>query len=273
MYRDAPLSGAACYKHASAAMTAQCERCERALCDPCIVYWISSPHCIDCARKARRTRSIVAAAKIAGVLALVAGGVVFVSTRPHVLEVATVETADLMHLHNKVKAERCDKQATLDYDEALMASGAARRALVDSEEYFAKCGDWYRLRWVTYSAHQQLGEHQAAADEASKLMKHDPQDHDYPWWRAMAFQEMGHLDDAIRDYRAALAIEPALDRIPFNLSSLLEQKGQFCDARQPILQFVRFHPEFARAPNVVDRLERLRILGHCPADPPAASIR
>jgi len=263
MYRDAPLTGAVCYKHASAAMAAQCERCERALCDPCIVYYVSSPHCIDCARKARRRRSLVAAAKIAGVLALVAGGIVFVATRPRRLDVITVENANLMQLHNKVNAERCDKQATLDYEEALMADGAARRALVDSDAYFAKCGDWYRLRWVTYSAHQQLGEHQAAAQEATKLMAHDPNDHDYPWWRGMAFEEMGRLDDAIRDYRQALTIEPALDRIPFNLATLLEQKGQFCDARQPILQFVRFHAEYARAPNVVDRLERLRILGHC----------
>jgi Flp pilus assembly protein TadD len=80
----------------------------------------------------------------------------------------------------------------------------------------------------------------------------------------MAYEEMGRTDDAVRDYRSALAIEPALDRIPFNLSSLLEQKGKFCEARQPILQFVKYHPAFSDAPNVVDRLERLRILGHCP---------
>lgn len=261
MYRDAPLSGAACYKHASAAMTAQCERCERALCDPCIVYWVSSPHCIDCARKARRQRSLVAAAKIAGVLALVVGGVVFVSTRPSAQRL--VEPPNLVRLHNNVIGERCDRRTTLQYEEALLDEGQPRKALDDAAEFFGKCGDWYRLRWITYSAHERLGEHQAAADEASKLMAHDPMDHDYPWWRGMALEEMGQPDAALRDYRQALAIQPALDRIPFNVSALLEQKGQFCEARQPILQFVKYHPVEGHHPNVVERLDRLRILGHC----------
>jgi tetratricopeptide (TPR) repeat protein len=262
MYRDAPLTGAACYKHSSAPMSAQCENCERALCDPCVVYWVSSPHCIDCARKARRRRSLIAAAQIGGVLALVAAGVVFVSTRPAAIA-PLVESPNLMQMHNKVRTERCDKQATLEYEEALIAADEPRRALEDSDAYLAKCGEWYRLRWVRYSAHEHLSEHDAAAAEAGKLMAHDPTDHDYPWWRGMAYEGMGRIDDAMRDYRRALEIQPALDRIPFNLSTLLEQKGQFCEARQPIQQFVKYHPAFAGAPNVVDRLERLRILGHC----------
>jgi tetratricopeptide (TPR) repeat protein len=267
MYRDAPLTGQSCYKHAAAPMAAQCERCERALCDPCIVYDVSSPHCIDCARTARRRRAIGAAAKIGGALAAIAGGIVFVVTRPHPFDYG-VQSATVVRLHNKITTERCDKRATLDYDEALLAAGDARGAISDTDAYFTKCGDWYRLRWVRYSAHEHLGEHEAAAAEAGKLMAHDPMDHDYPWWRGMAYEEMGKLDDAIRDYRRTMTLEPAVDRIPFNLASVLEQKGQLCEARQPILQFVRFHPDYARAPNVRDRLDRLRILGHCPPDPP-----
>ncbi len=267
MYRDAPLTGQPCYKHASAPMAAQCDRCTRALCDPCIVYDVSAPHCIDCARTARRRRALGAAAKIGGALIAIAGGIVFVATRPHPFDYGA-DGPNIVRLHNKVAAERCDKRATLEYDEALIAAGDTRGALSDTDAYFARCGDWFRLRWVTYSAHEHLGEHEAAAAEATKLMQHDPMDHDYPWWRGMAYEQMGKLDDAIRDYRRTMTLEPAVDRIPFNLASLLEQKGLFCAARQPILQFVRFHEDFANAPNVVDRLDRLRILGHCPADPP-----
>ncbi len=267
MYRDAPLSGAACYKHASAPMAAQCARCTRALCDPCIVYDLSSPHCIDCARAARRRRGLLAATKIGAVLAAVAGGIVFVATRPHPFDYGP-DSENIMRLHNNVQAQRCSQRATLEYDEALVAAGDARAALSDTEAYFGKCGDWYRLRWVTYGAHEHLGEHEAAAAEASRLIQHDPTDHDYPWWRAIAYEEMGRLDDAIADYRRALTLTPGLDRIPFNLANLLEQKGQFCAARQPILQFAHYHPEYAHQPNVIDRLDRLRILGHCAADPP-----
>ena len=132
MYRDAPLVGAACYRHASAAMAAQCERCGRALCDPCIVYDISSPNCFDCAKRARRRRAIGAAAKIGGVLAAVAGSVVFVASRPQNVEYG-LDNIHIVQLHNKVVAERCDKRATLDYDEALLSAGDARGALADSD--------------------------------------------------------------------------------------------------------------------------------------------
>ena len=265
MYRDAPLVGAACYRHASAPMASQCERCGRALCDPCIVYDISSPNCFDCANKARRRRAIGAAAKIGGVLAAIAGGVVFVASRPQKVDYG-LDNVHIVQLHNKVVAERCDKRATLDYDEALLSAGDARGALTDSDAYFAKCGDWYRLRWVRYTAREHLGEHAAAVDEATRLIAHDPEDHDYPWWRAIAYEQMGKLDEAIADYRRTLTLAPAVDRIPFNLSNVLEQKGQFCAAREPILAFLRYHPELALHPNVKDRLDRLRILGHCPAD-------
>jgi tetratricopeptide (TPR) repeat protein len=196
------------------------------------------------------------------VLALIAGGILFVATRPHPFDYG-VESGHIVQLHNRVEGDRCNQRATLDYDEALVAAGDLRGALSDTDDYFAKCGDWYRLRWVTYSAHEHLGQHAAAVAEATRLIAHDPEDHDYPWWRAMAYEEMGRLDEAIADYRRTLALSPAIDRIPFNLSSVLERKGQFCEAREPILKFVEYHPEFADQANVKDRLDRLRILGRC----------
>src|SRR5262249_24014670 len=148
----------------------------------------------------------------------------------------------------------------------------SRGALGGCDGCFKACGDWFRLRWVRYGARERLGEHAAAVEEATKLMAHDPEDHDYPWWRGLAYEEMGRVDDAIADYRRTLNLLPSADRIPFNLANLLAQKAQFCQARQPILQFVRHHPEFATQPKIVDQLDRLRILGQCPPDAPAPSM-
>src|ERR1043166_221800 len=128
MYRDAPLEGPACYKHASAPSTATCERCQRQLCEPCVVYDVSMAHCIDCARRQRRRRALVAMAKIGGVLAVVAAGGVYVATGA----VPFNYGADAQHiaqLHNKVLNERCDKRATLEFEEALNQAGDYRRAL------------------------------------------------------------------------------------------------------------------------------------------------
>ena len=194
-------------------------------------------------------------------LALVVGGVVFVSTRPSAQRL--VEPPNFVRLHNNVIGERCDRRTTLQYEEALLDEGQPRKALDDAAEFFGKCGDWYRLRWITYSAHERLGEHQAAADEASKLMAHDPMDHDYPWWRGMALRGDGPARRRAPRLPAG-ARDPARARShPVQLSALLEQKGQFCEARQPILQFVKLSPARGTHPNVVERLDRLRILGHC----------
>jgi tetratricopeptide (TPR) repeat protein len=263
MYRDAPQPAASCYKHASAAMATQCERCARALCEPCTVFFVSSPHCIDCARRARRRQALAAVAKVGVIVGLLAAAIIFVVTRVPAFDYGA-ETPQIMRLRARVEAERCSQRATLEYDEALVAAGDLRGALADTDAYFTRCGDWYRLRWVTYGAYEHLGQHAAAVSEATKLIAHNPDDKDYPWWRGLAYEEMGRLDEAIRDYRRTLELAPDIDRIPFNLASVLEQKGQHCAARAPILQFIAFHPDFAQHPDVKERLERLRILGHCP---------
>ena len=195
----------------------------------------------------------------------------FLATRPQTFD-SGGESPQIVHLHNKVAAERCDKKATLEYDEALVAADNARGALADTADYFMQVrrlvspalGDLFRAT----SGSATTAPPSARRLEAHRARSARPR---LLWWRGIAYEELGRLDDAITDYRRALALTPELDRIPFNLSTLLEQKAQFCPAREPILQFVRFHPEFASAPNVVDRLTRLRILGHCPADPTSPS--
>jgi tetratricopeptide (TPR) repeat protein len=262
MYRDAPLTGPSCYKHAAAPAAASCLLCDRTLCDPCIVYDLSAAHCIDCARRARRRRALGAVAKIGGALAVIAGAVTFLALRPQPFDYGA-DGARIAGLKTKAHAEPCDKRATLAYEEAALAAGDARSALADSDEFFARCGDWYRLRWVRYGAREHLSEHAAAVDEATRLIAHDPEDHDYYWWRGMAHEELGRDDAAIADYRKTLQLLPGADRIPFNLANVLERHQRLCEAREPILQFVRFHPEFAERPRIVEQLDRLRVLGHC----------
>lgn len=256
MYRDAPPTGPACYKHAAAPAAAQCERCERTLCEPCIVYDLARAHCIDCAKRARRRRRLGAAVRLGGASALFAAGIVYVVTRPVPFDYGA-DGLRIAGLRDKALAERCDKRATLAYDEAMTNAGDHRGALADSDAYFARCGDWYRLRWVRYAAHERLSEHAAAVAEATRLIAHDPGDHDYYWWRGLAYEEMGRDDDAIADYRKTMELLPSADGIPFNLANLLERKGRLCEARDAIAQFVGYHAELAGRPDIASRLERL----------------
>ena len=256
MYRDAPPTGPVCYKHAAATAAAQCDRCGRPLCDPCLLYDAARAHCVDCARRARRRRAVSAAIGIGAAVALVAGGAVFALTRPQPFDYGA-NALRIAALRHDALAERCDQAATLKYDEALVQVGDHRGALADSDAFFARCGDWYRLRWVRYSAREQLGDHAAAVDEASRLVAHDPDDHDYHWWRGLAYEELGRDDAAIADYEKTLQLLPSADGIPFNLARLLERKGRFCEARDAIRQFLAYHPDLADAPRIRAQLDRV----------------
>jgi Flp pilus assembly protein TadD len=198
-----------------------------------------------------------------GVISLLAAGViVFVVTRPKSFDYGA-RTADVIALKEKVAAERCDKKLTLKLDETMLAAGDARGALADTDDYFAKCGDWYRLRWTRYTAREQLSEHALAVEEATKLIEHNPDDHDYRWWRGIAYESMNKLDEAEADYRKAIEITPALTNIPFNLARVLERQGKYCEAAQAIAQFLQHHPEKMTDERVQAQLVRVSSAGRC----------
>jgi tetratricopeptide (TPR) repeat protein len=262
MYRDQPFTGPACAKHGNAPAAGTCHRCGQEICEVCLVYDLARAHCLPCAKRAQRGRRLRGAA-VVGVLALVAGSViVYVVTRPRSFDYG-VRTADVAALREKVAAERCDKKLTLKLDETLLAAGDARGALADTDEYFARCGDWYRLRWTRYTAREQLSEHALAVEEATKLIEHNPEDHDYRWWRGFAYESMNKLDEAVADYRTALAITPELTGIPFNLARVLERQGKNCEAAQAIGQLLQYHPDKKTDEHVQAQLIRLNTAGHC----------
>jgi tetratricopeptide (TPR) repeat protein len=267
MYRDAPLTGPICHRHEVAPAVTDCTRCRQPLCEPCIVFVRARSHCHLCARTIERRRSLGFAVALGGSSLVLLSLVAFVVTRPRPFDYG-LDAPQVELLRERVEASRCDRAVTREYEELMAKAGDAKGAIADSDAFFARCGDWFRLRWVRYGAFQKLGLHVEAAAEATRLMELDPDDFDYPWWRGIAYEQLGRVDDAIADYRKTLALLPSADRIPFNLSALLEQKKQLCEARQPIAQFLSYHPELASRSDLVGRLERLTTAGHCPPLPP-----
>jgi aspartyl protease family protein len=262
MYRDLAPMGPLCHRHANAAAAASCLRCEEAICELCLVYDLAQPHCFPCAKRARRLRQLGGAALLTVVVGVLGSLVGYVVSRPRKFDYG-VHAARIAGLQELLSSTRCDRDATLELDETMVQAGNARAALADSDAYFARCGEWPRLRWVRYSADERLGDHAGAIAEASRLIEHDPEDHDYRWWRGVVYELVGQDDAAIADYRQAIALTPALMSIPFNLARLLERQGRPCEAMEPILQFLAYHPERQSDRRVLAQLNRLDAAGHC----------
>jgi len=212
--------------------------------------------CPDCARKARRKRL---SRKVVGwgtVAVLTVGAVVWVGTYQRAFDYGK-HGRKIRALALQLEKEPCDRPKMLELGEALYQAGDYRRAIDDAGAFIARCGAYPRMLWLTYEAHKRLSEWAEAVSDATVLIERDPNDKDFWWWRAAAFEESGELENAVSDYRQAIAVEPRLSSIPFNLADVLERLGRPCEAIFPIEQYLHHHPRSREDEAVNSRLARL----------------
>jgi aspartyl protease family protein len=139
--------------------------------------------------------------------------------------------------------EPCDRQNIIQLCESLLRDGEPRYCLTRSEAFFTRCGDFSRLRWLTYASHQRLSEWDPAIADATRLVTQFPDDHDYLSWRALAYEEKGDTPRAIADFEQAIAIEPRLTDVPFNLADAYRKLGRPCDGIFPLEQLSFYNPD------------------------------
>jgi hypothetical protein len=63
-----------------------------------------------------------------------------------------------------------DRQKIVQLCDALLRDGEPRYCLTRSEAFFTRCGDFWRLRWLTYEAHKRLSGWDPAIAEVTRLI-------------------------------------------------------------------------------------------------------
>src|SRR5688500_15332171 len=167
-----------CYLHPEAKASGSCHRCLRPICTVCGLFDGGAEHCPSChqaVRRGRARRRTAILALVGVVLALA----VFNSWRR---ARGTLPAADgqqtfdygrfaeqVAALRKGVEREPCDRTLIIRYTDRLLEAGDSRGALAASDAFTAKCGEYPRLWWQTYTAHKRLSELEAAAADATRL--------------------------------------------------------------------------------------------------------
>jgi clan AA aspartic protease (TIGR02281 family) len=267
------MSTLKCYRHPAEPAASTCSLCLSAICRVCSLYEGAREVCPPCAVKLRRSQGIRRLVMVALVLLLAGGAAAWayqrsLGTLPSASDAGT--TFDYGKYADEVKqqrdhltAEPCDRSMIVKHGETLIRAGDRRGALGAADAFFARCGGYPRLLWVTYGAHRDLSEFDAAAADATKLIESSPSDKDYWVWRGMVLESKGELDKAASDFRQAIALQPALKSIPLNLVNVLERQKKPCEAMFALEQYLHLYPSLRREPQFGQQLLALSTAGNC----------
>ncbi len=271
------MSGKAmCQQHPESLAINQCMDCFAPLCQPCTLFDGFQAVCRSCLEKRKKEktqgrilRALVAAVVIGGV-----GGGIWWMQNVYVPPFDYGEwTAGVTKWTRVLEKEPCDRNAVLELTEVMLKAGDNRGVVDRANQFLAACGDYPRLRWMTYEGHKRLSEWDQAAAEATKLIESDPYDKDFRWWRGFVYEQKGDLDKAAEDYRQSIILEPRLNSIPINLADVEERRGKPCDAIFPLEQLLFYYPDARSADKLRSRVSDLSKKGNCGADSGTAKIQ
>jgi clan AA aspartic protease (TIGR02281 family) len=252
----------ACYQHERTEAIDTCFQCTKPICSICSTFVATRVYCPPCAKKARSQRFVLRTIILVLLLAGLGAAIFYFVTKEAPFEYGK-RTKEFKRLSGLIEKEPCDREKIVSLADLMLSAGNHRGAIKTCEKFFEGCGEHLRLRWITYGSYKRLSEYPAAIREVSKLIENYPDDKDYWWWRGIVYERSGDFEKAAFDFQQAIAIEPRLDSIPFNLASVYERLKRPCEALFPIEQYIHYHPEDRLDHKIQRQLARLRLAGKC----------
>lgn len=249
-----------CEVHTMERAVASCGSCGRALCAECVAEGDGSA-CGPCAQLQRRRRQRLRRALAIGAVPL-CGALVGLGAlgRRSAAEREAARAARASHPPPEEKLA-CDRGAIISVGEGLLRQDNPQGALDLSNRYLRQCGEYPRLRWITFSAYKQLDRLDEAIAEAGRLIAERPTDPDYFWWRGELQERQGRREAAAADYRQSLANQPLLQRIPIDLFEVQQALERPCEALVTLQRYADLYPTLARDGRTQRRMDQARLRG------------
>ncbi|MBV8759654.1 MAG: retropepsin-like domain-containing protein [Deltaproteobacteria bacterium] len=174
---------------------------------PCVHHAIAQPAiCEVCARDVagRRRRGTLLVVAAVGLLPI-AGGVVYLQTRPKPPPPPPVEADNVLRLQAEALAQHpCDEKMMRERVERFATLNRTAEALATAERAVG-CGIGGRMPWRLAYLSQQLHQWLVTAVTTTQLIAEQPEDSDFWWWRADAWIDGKLPRLALFDLRQSLA--------------------------------------------------------------------
>jgi aspartyl protease family protein len=142
--------------------------------------------------------------------------------------------------------EPCDQDAIASLGTALEKAGFRREAATAQVRYSETCGGHAPSLRSAVNVLLTLSDHDGAVRVATDLIKLEPFNDNGYFLRAVAYDGLGSLRQAIDDYTTAIELFGHKDRISsvsyLAMARDYEKLGQFCDAIAPIEAWVSLNP-------------------------------
>jgi len=244
-----------CYKHKETEASERCGNCLQPICKLCTVADTYMEVCPDCLKKKRRGRAFVKGVTWTALSAAIITVVVFIARYEAPFDYGKYEKR-VEKMAATLKRSPCARYKMLRFAKLLNRAGDYRRTTREAKTFFKKCGEYARLRWVTYYAYKKQGLFGEAVKETSVLIKHNPYDQDFRWWRGKMFVRMGKYEKAITDFEQGLALLPRANYIPFDLARAYDKSGKPCKAILPLETYYYNHPRKEKSYNMHHRLSK-----------------
>lgn len=229
-----------CYLHPDRPAGHCCRNCLNMVCEECLrVGNDTKNYCSLCLKQHQKKyrRIWVSVAIVVIFLSISAGIDVFV-VRGYWKSPAT---GTPFGAREQLQTEPCSRPRALELVESLYRSGDYRKSLQVADRFFANCGEYSRLRWLTFADYFHLGEYDKSISEVTKLIDAEPSNENFWAWRGIVYEERGNLEKALEDFQRALSIRPDLADIPQNIANVYERMGRYCDAIFPLEQILYFN--------------------------------
>src|SRR5579884_939063 len=172
---------------------------------------------------------------------------------------------------NQLSREPCYREAILGLSDALLQSGYPRESATSLLTFAKRCGDKENDEILTraYIAFTKISHFSAALSIAEQLVKSDPANPQFRYYRGLTHEQLGAFSDALTDYIAVLQLLGTPNSIAgsqfYDVSRMYAALGRNCDAIGPIETFISFNPGRRRTPQTTKLISEYAEKGGCDA--------